>query len=124
MREGGAGLAVKELKINAISAAEKMQHLLICGLGLAVFSEGICSRSAALYGGLLASKDTFTNYLHIITNYLPIITNLSFDSQLRAYWRQKHIISQYFNMISNYVHIIVPARLSCCFQRLTGVEST
>ena len=91
------------------------------------------------YGGLLASKDRITHYLHIsaimdleiinnhnymfaVTNYPHIISNWSF--QLADYLRQKHTISDYLYIISNDVHIIVIVCLSCCFQRLTCVKST
>ena len=36
--------------------------------------------------------------------YLLIV---SFDSQLAAYLRQKHILDNYLNVISNYLHITV-----------------
>ena len=56
----------------------------------------------------------------IICTYLII---LSFDSQLTAYFRQKHI-NYSLHIISNYVHIIVIVCLSCCFKQLACVKST
>ena len=51
------------------------------------------------------------------TNCLLIITNFSFDSQLTAYLRQKHLISNYFNIISSYVHMIVIVLLAMAYFR-------
>ena len=66
-------------------------------------------RDDVLYGGLLASKDKITNYLHIIlqlcakTNKQTKTTLFGLDLQLTAYLRQKHTISNYLNRISSYV---------------------
>ena len=44
-------------------------------------------------------------------SYVDIIT-MSFDSQFAACLRQKYVISNYLNIISNYVHVIVTVCIS------------
>ena len=51
-------------------------------------------------------------------------TDFVFDSHLTAYLLQEHIISNYLNVISNYVQKIVNVCHSCCFQWFTCVRST
>ena len=52
----------------------------------------------------LTSAKRQNDYLLVMCRQL---LNLSFDSRLTAYLRQKHIISNYLNIFSYYVHIIV-----------------
>jgi len=49
------------------------------------------------YGGPLASKNTISHYVHIIT--VAHVHKLLV--QLKAFLRQKHIISNYLNIIAN-----------------------